>query len=253
MDYSRFLVADVFGRANSVLRKYSGDSAPDVWRQHIQKAQAWIDREKMGPFTRYSAVLEGGRQTRNVTLEALRANGGTIIADAIIALRDNPTTQKLLSLSPFIETFGIPEELIDAAFAVLKVIRLTPRIDINSEVLAAFSILTHVAVLTKNATLADNICDTCLEAARTTDNSGAIFEFVARLVECASVNRDRTEAMQTLTNRLETLAFTLPASRPMAGLVSALESLKRVQPQLRPLLGRALAAAKLGTSRSPIA
>ncbi len=196
-------------------------------------------------------MTSGKPKGTSLSLEALRSNGGAIIADAIIALRDNPTIGKFLSLSPSIELLGIPEDMIDAAFAVLNIICLTPQIDINSETLAAFSILARVAVLTKNEKLADNICDACLEAARTADNSRAIFEFVARLVECASVNRDRAEAMQTLTNRLETLAFALPASRPMAGLVSALDSLKRVQPQLRPLLGRALAAAKLGMSRSP--
>ena len=247
----KFLVADVYGRASSIVVKRSSDAVSDAWRQHIQKAQPWIDQENIGPFTQYPAVLEGSRCAQQITLDGLRSNGGAQIADAIISLGSNPSIQDLLSITPFIETVGVPKEMIDAAFAVLTLIRVRPHSNADSETLVAFSILAHIAVLANNGALADRISEACLEAARTANKSHPIFEIVARLVECASVNRDRAEALETLTKRLETLAFTLPAARPTAALVSALKSLKRVQPDLRPLLGKALAATQLGTSRAP--
>jgi hypothetical protein len=114
----------------------------------------------------------------------------------------------------------------------------------------ALSVLTHIAVLTGNAGLADGIAEVSLERARFLDDSDQIFEVVCRLVECAGVIPDRAIAWLTLGRRLEILAFILPASGTMAGLAIAIERLKRVQSELAPHLGRALAAARLGVPRS---
>lgn len=65
---------------------------------------------------------------------------------------------------------------------------------------------------------------------------------MCRLIECAAVIKDRSEAARTLARRLEILAVLIPASEAADDLLSTIEMLKRIQPQLAPLLGRALAS-----------
>ena len=90
----------------------------------------------------------------------------------------------------------------------------------------------------------------CLDHARTFRGSEPLFEIVARLMECATVNANRTESMQTLGQRLELLAYMLPSSGLLSDLLSAIQKLKLIQPDLAPFLGKALAIARLGLPRS---
>lgn len=170
-------------------------------------------------------------------------------ADAFLALANDPTAKTLLSISPFIELFGFPNEAADDAERVLAAIRSAlPNEDEDDKIaLFALSVLAHVAILTENAALADGISEACLERARRAETHGLIFELACRLIECTAVVKDRAEAARTLARRLEILAFIVPASSA-EGLASNIEMLKRIQPNLAPLLGRALSAARLGSS-----
>ena len=110
--------------------------------------------------------------------------------------------------------------------------------------------MAHIAILTENAALADGISELCLEMARRAETYGMVFELACRLIECAAIVKDRSEAARTLARRLEILAFIIPVSEAAEGLASNIEMLKRIQPNVAPLLGRAFSATRLGSPRA---
>jgi hypothetical protein len=248
----KVLVADVFGRALGAFDRIPRESAPPSWKERIVKAYEWVQQEHIGPFTRYPAVLEGTRRPHRPTLAEFKSANFEAAITAYQDLAGDPSADRLLSISPFIEAFGFPDDAMDDVVKVVNSIRATAPGADDKTVVLALSVVAHIAVLAGNAALADSVCEVCLERARAIETPASIYEIVARLAECAAVIHDRDEASRTLARRLEILAFIMPASDAMAGLANAIDTLKRVQPRLAPLLGRALTAARLGMSR-PIA
>jgi hypothetical protein len=244
----KILVADVFGRALSAWQRVSQDVAPPTWKERIEKAYAWIVEEQIGAFSQYPSVLQGTRRQHRPTLAEFRA-GIPQVADAFRDLANEPSVNRLLSISPIIEAFGFPNEATDDVEKVLSSIRAMALDTDDRSVVFALSVLAHIAVLTESGALADSISEVCLERARRTKSSRSIFEIACHLVECTAVIKDRAEASRTLARRLEILAFVIPASEAADGLVATIEMLKRIQPELAPLLGRALATARLASPR----
>jgi hypothetical protein len=247
----KILVADLFGRAAGAWHQLSQEAAPPSWKERVEKVYAWIVEEKIGPFAQYPSVLQGTRRARQPTLAEFRnlPQG----ADAFLALASDPTANTLLSISPFIEAFGFPEEATGDVEKVLASIRAAPPDDDDKIAVLALSLMAHIAVLADNVALADSISEVCLERARRVETQGPLFEIACRLVECAAVIKDRAEAARTLARRLEILAFIVPASEAAAAVASTIEMLGRIQPELAPQLGRAHAAARLGSPRAAAA
>ena len=242
------LVADLFGRAVGAWRQLPQETSPPSWKERVEKAYAWIVAEQIGAFAQYPSVLQGTRRPHRPTLaEFQNLPQG---ADAFRALANDPSAKTLLSISPFIEAFGFPNEATGDVEKVLASIQSAPPDEDDKLTVLALSLLAHIAVLTENAALADGVSEVCLERARRIETQEPIFEIVCRLIECTAVVKDGAEAARTLARRLEILAFIIPASEAAAGLASTIEMLKRVQPDLAPLLGRALAAARLGSPRA---
>ena len=249
----KILVADVFGRALGAFDRMLREAAPPSWKERIEKAYVFIRDEHIGPFTRYPAVLEGTPRPNQPTLAEFKTGHFDAAVDAYQDLANDPSADRLLSISPFIEAFGFPKEATGDVVKVLNSIRMAvPSADDNS-ISLALTVIAHIAILTGNTALADSVSEVCLERARGIGKSRWIFEIVARLVECVAAIQDRDEARRTLARRLEILAFIMLASDEMARLASAIETLKRVQPELASLLGRALAAARLGIPHSTAA
>ena len=244
----KILVADLFGRALGASRRLSQEVAPPSWKERLDKAHAWVVAEKVGAFVHYPSVLQGTRREHRPTLAEFQSVPQS--ADAFLALANEPTPNTLLSISPFIETFGFPNEATGDVEKVLACIRSAPPEEDDHASVLALSVLAHIAILTENTALADGISELCLERARRSVTYGSIFEIVCRIVECTAVMKDRAEASRTLARRLEILAFITPASEAAEGLASSLEILKRIQPNLAPLLGRALSVARLGSPRA---
>jgi hypothetical protein len=244
----KILVADVFGHVVAAWQRVPQDVAPRSWKERMEKAYSWIVEEKIAAFSQYPSVLQGTRRKHRPTLAEIQA-GIPQVADAFRDLANDPSVNNLLSISPFIEAFGFPNEARGDIQRALSSIRVgAPDADDRS-VVVALSVLAHIAILTDDDALADGISEVCLERARGIDSSAPLLEIVCRLIECAAVIKDRGEAARTLARRLEILAFIIPVSAAADGVVSAIETLKRIQPELAPLLGRALAAARLGSPR----
>ena len=244
----KILVADLFGRVVGAWRQLPQEAAPPSWKERVEKAYAWIVAEKIGAFAQYPSVLQGTRRAHRPTLAEFQSVPQG--ADAFLALANDPTVNTLLSISPFIEAFGFPNEATGDVEKVLASIRSAPPDEDDKITVLALSLLAHIAVLAENAALADSISEVCLERARRMETQGPIFEIACRLIECTAVIKDRAEAARTLARRLEILAFIVPASEAAEGLASTIEMLRRIQPELAPLLGRALAAARLGSPRA---
>jgi hypothetical protein len=244
----KILVADLFGRAVGAWRQLPQEAAPPSWKELLDKAYAWIVAEKIGTFAQYPSVLQGTRRAHRPTLAEFQSIPQG--ADAFLALANDPTANTLISISPFIEAFGFPNESAGDVEKVLACIRSAPPDEDDEMTVLALSVLAHIAILTENTALADGISELCLERAQRAVTHGSIFEIACRLVECTAVMKDRAEAARTLARRLEILAFTIPTSEAARGLASNIEMLKRIQPNLAPLLGRALSAARLGSPRA---
>jgi len=244
----KILVADLFGRAVGAWRWSPQEAAPPSWKERVEKAYAWIVAEKIGTFAQYPSVLQGTRRVHPPTLAEFQSVPQG--ADALLALANDPTASTLLSISPFIEAFGFPNEATGDVEKVLASIRSGPPDEDDKITVLALSVLAHIANLTENAALADGISEVCLERAWRVETQASIFELACRLIECTAVMKDRAEAARTLARRLEILAFIIPASEAAEGLASNIEMLKRIQPNLAPLLGRALSAARLGSPRA---
>ena len=197
------------GRAVGARRQLSQQSAPPSWNERLDKAYAWIVAENIGTFAQYPSVLQGTRRAQPTLAEFQSVPQG---ADALLALANDPTANTLLSVSPFIETFGFPNEFTDDAEKVLASIRSAPPDEDDKIALFALSVLAHIAILTENAALAEGISELCLEKARCAETHRSIFELVCRLVECTAAMKDRAEAARTLARRVELLAFIVPAS-----------------------------------------
>jgi hypothetical protein len=106
----KILVADVFGRALAAWQRLSKDAAPPSWKERIEKTYEWILQEKIGPFAHYPAVLEGTRRPHRPTLAEFKAKNIEAAADAFNDLAKDASVYRLLSISPFIEAFGFPDE-----------------------------------------------------------------------------------------------------------------------------------------------
>jgi hypothetical protein len=245
----KILMADVFGRAVGAWHRISQDVAPSSWKQRIEKVYAWIVAEKIGAFAQYPSVLQGTRRPHRPTLADVQS-GIPQVAEAFRELANNPSVDTLLSISPFIEAFGFPDEASGDAEKVLASIREAPLDEDDKSTVLALSALAHIAVFGDNAALADSITEVCLERARRTEQQGPIFEIACRLIQCTAVIKDRAEAARTLARRLEILALVVPASEAAEGLAATIEIFKRIRPDMAPLLGRALAAARLGSPRA---
>jgi hypothetical protein len=248
-----FLVADTFGRVLGVWARLPQDRLTS-WKKHIDHAQQWIVEEKdIGPLSQFPAVLEGAPRALPLTLAQLESGILPQATEAFRRLKSDPTVDNLLATTVFFEAFGFPPEVMPHVVKVLDLIRGQGAGDDERRAAAIFAVLAHIAVLTKDAKLANGVAEVCLDRARAFKGSEPLFEIVARLVECAGVNANRAEAMQTLAQRLEILAYSIPSSELLSDLLSATQKLKSVQPDLAPFLGKALAITRLGLPRSAAA
>jgi hypothetical protein len=197
--------------------------------------------------------VEGTRRARQPTLAEFEAGNFAAAVSAYRDLRDDPSVENLLVVTPLIEAFGFPQEAISDVMKVLSIIRGQGGDGDERRDFIALSVLAHISILTDDIELADGVAEACMERARGLTNPNMVFEIVTRLVECSGTNAVGDTARVTLARRLELLALVLPSSDIISEFISAIETLKRVQPLLTPLLGRASAAARLALPRSTAA
>jgi hypothetical protein len=246
---SRFLTADVFGRAYGAFLALPEAVAPESWRTRLTTAKVWIETGDLNSLMSFPAVLEGARRARIPAISEL----GETIAEAYARLAHEPSIEMLLRLTPALQAYGVPEGVNISARQVVAQIRNGGDGLDDPIVQAALALSAHIAILAKDTELADAVAETCIEMVLGGKEQRSLYEAVFRLVECASANPDRETARTVLAKRLELLAFRLPVSERMTSYVALLQILRKVTPEIAAFLGRAVAAAKLAASRGAAA
>lgn len=237
---SRFLVADAFGRVVCASPQIAKGEIPQGWAEKIEPVKAWIEEQGLGFAAQFPSVLQGTLAPPTADL-GLRER----VSEVAQRLGEEPSPKNLARLTPFIEILGVPQGIVDAVRrCVLEIQKGAAGLEDNT-IQAALSTAARVAVLARDASLADVLADTCFDKVRSISSTDRNPEVVLRLLECAATEADRSKARETLGSRLERLSFVIPVGPFALELVAMLESLQRLDPDLAPRLGRAIHAARL--------
>lgn len=241
----RFLVADIYGRAEGSYRRFPEVGAPTDWHEPIQNARASIEQQKLQLAAYFPAVLEGGRRPRISTLDEVRQLAGDDVAVLYRRLIEQPSVDNFILLTPVVHTFGLPAEVGEAVLKLITSVRTVSGTIARDVFRAVLSLAAHVAAETMDLPLADLVADTSIENAVDHDERKLFIETVFTLLESAAANANREEARVTLACRLESLAFLIHPSG-LINLLSLLKTLQSLDTALAPHLGRAIAIARLG-------
>jgi hypothetical protein len=163
---SRFLTADVFGRAYGAFLALPEAIAPESWRTRLTTAKVWIDADDLNSLMSFPAVLEGARRARIPAISEL----GETIAEAYGQLSHEPSIEMLLRLTPALQAYGVPDGVNISARQVVALIRNgTDGLD-GPIVQAALTLTAHIATLAKDTELADAVAEICIEMVLSTGN-----------------------------------------------------------------------------------
>jgi hypothetical protein len=234
------LVADAFGRADAVLRRLPEGAAKEEWAKRVEVARKTQGKEGGVVLATYPAIGESARQDQPSLTEL--GELGTFYQSFI----DNPTIDNLLMLGPVIFSFGIPAEcLAPIAKLVIDWQQSGAKCE-DVKVQAAALLVVYVAVQLKDVSLADAIAQFFIQNALILGDEGRASEMLFRLVQCAAVDPDRSNARKVLARRLEIFAFVV-APVHLPDVYDSLKILQKLDAELATLLGKALAAARLGS------
>jgi hypothetical protein len=238
----RFVVADIAGRAMAAVTN-AGD-APPTWTERIEALRSWLEEKHIGLLTMLPAVLEGDLPRDPPVLENL---GG--LNEPFKKLMNEKSLDTLLQLTPAIWAFGFPAEARPSLDGVISIIRRNaPPIE-EELVLAGVKLISHIAVTTKDRKLADSVVEALMERVPIIQSRPSTLEAAYRFVECRGADTDAANATTALARRLEQFAFLVPSESSLPEVVNLLETIKMIDPSLECRLGRAMAIAKLGSSK----
>jgi hypothetical protein len=242
---SRFLVADVCGRAIGTVLRMPAERIPASWKTRADAIGEWIEKEQYQLLMTFPAVMEGARRPNKPVLSQME-----MLTKPYEQLIKEPTVDQLLLLTPAIHSFGFPPEALDSLYAVIASIRREPYKDGREFRDSALKLIAHISVLEQDVRLADAVAQACIERLAFIDERQPTHETVYRLIECAAADQDRERAMSTLARRLEQVANIVRDGAFLGELADLFEVLKIINSSMSQRLGRAIALAKLGAARN---
>lgn len=242
------LVADVCGRAGGAWSRIPKDKVPASWTERIDKLSSWINEKRYYFSMQYPAVMQGARRPVPL-LSAVPAD----IYELYAELMKEPSLDHLLRMTPAIHVFGPPPEITEAMHKLIGIIRADSSADEDGRVTSAIELLSHVAALLRDTNLANAVAETCIERIAIDERRETAVEAVHRLIECSAAETESAAARIFLSRKLEQLCYTIKKRELLTEIIASIEQLKLISPELNCGLGRALAIAKLGTSRSAVA
>jgi hypothetical protein len=237
---AEFIIPDIFGRVYAALAK-CGDRAPTSWRNRLEKMRNWIEEQEWEARIGLPSVLQGSREREMPRPEGQLALDMRAVFDEFAR---EPSLERLLALTGWIEFFGLGAEAIPGAKLVLQQLGTTTDVARSEGSRAAMTVCTRLAVVAGDHELAQVTADTYVERYRLELAGMSITQLVFQLIECASADVDRDRRLDTLGGYLTSLAFTLPAGDACAELLVLLENLQKIDDQLAPRLARAVHAAR---------
>lgn len=232
------LTADAFGRIDTAIKKLPESARPTAWATRIEKAREWIIQNQLSLSTIIPAIGESVRR-RQPTLDETSG-----FRDTFQKFCDKPTVDALIDCTPGIYVLGVPEEVATACnFVIANLQKTSARLADNNSSFA-LQLLSYVAVLVQDETLADAVAQFALEKVHELKDGETTLDIILRLVECSSAYADRSKAADTLARRLESVSF---LAKPSASvdLHDTLRLLQLLNESLSQRLGRALAASRL--------
>jgi hypothetical protein len=242
------LAADVYGRALQVLQRLPDSELPTPWRERLSRAGEWVAELGSARHAFFPSLTQGDRLA-----EPLPVPDETMahLAEIVQAIREHPTPYHLNRLVHLIEMVGVTPKVVDEVRDPITRILAENRQD-RDEFSALLALSGRMAVLGRDAALAEVVTTELLQLAQTAPDDLPVFMSVVRLVECAAADPDAVRALEALANRLEYLAGAVPTSQAALRLMLALKSLRRVHAPFAPRLSRAQNIAKLATPQISI-
>ena len=235
----KHLAADVYGRLAAVrLRRPA--ALPPSWLERLAKAEAWIIAQGKILASTFPAILQGASP-----LSHDKPAAGTPIAGLYDTLVRDPTIDNFLMLTPIIWAFGLQMEARDAVFAVVKSLHSVTKQGDADKAERVLGLAACAAVLTRDNELGEIVSQICIERAAALQKEDALLATVIIMLESSAANSDRDQAVATLAQRLEGLAFVSPTG-VLDELAELLRILRGINEPLGNLLGRAMATARLG-------
>lgn len=232
------LAADAFGRVDAALKKLPEAARPTTWIARIEKAREWITEKHFQLFAIVPAIGESVRR-KQPTLE--EAPG---FQDTFKKFCETPTVDGLIDCTPAIYTLGAPKEFVAACHTLIANLQKTSVHLADDNTKFALQLLSFIAVLAQDDSLADAVAQFALEKVRELKDEESTVDIILRLIECSSAYTDRTKAADTLARRLESLSF-LAKPSVSVDLHDSLSHLQLLDGALSQRLGRALAASRL--------
>ena len=233
------LVADAFGRVENAINKIPDGSRPEAWLERLAKAREWITKNGVELFTVLPAIGESAprKMPSDDELYIFRPAYDRLVAE--------PTTTNLLRCGAGFFTAGVTEKSLGACHSIVNRLQKDAIRWDDDDTQHVLQVLSFVAIQARDVGLANSVAEFCVEKVRELPVDGSTLDIVCRLVECASANFDRDQAMVALAGRLENVAFLAPP-QALNDLHNSLRHLQLLDNRLSSNLGRAVAAARLG-------
>jgi hypothetical protein len=232
------LVADAFGRIDTALKNIPEAFRPAEWVARMKKARKWIAEKHFELFSILPAIGESARRNQPGLDETYA------FREAFRKLCDESTVHALIDCTPGIYVLGVPKEAAAACQVVVAHLQKTSARLTDKNTKFALQLLSYVAVLAQDESLADSVAQFAIEKVRELKDDDSTLEIVCRLIECSSAYADRVKAAERLARRLEAVSL---LAKPSASidLRDSLSHLKLLDALLSERLGRALAVARL--------
>lgn len=237
---ARHLTADVFGRIDAAVNKLPEEARPSAWTDRITKAREWIVTNSAELFCILPAIGESTRRPMPTDVNAL-----AWFQPFFQNLSDKPSGDTLLLCGPGFYTVGVTQDALLACRGLMAELRKdAPRWN-DGDTQYIIQTLSFAALLAQDVLLADSVADFCVEKVRELNDGSSTLDILCRLIECASANPNRDQAMETVARRLEGVAFLAPPST-LLDLHDSLRHLQLLDDALARNLGRAVATSRLG-------
>jgi hypothetical protein len=236
---AKHLVADVVGRVEQAVNKIPEAQRPKAWSDRLATAREWVSVRGLGLFSILPAIGESARQSMISTDQTL------IFEARYREFADNPSVDSLLACGSGLFTVGVTDDIVRACHGLIEQLQKDGARSMDENVQFAVQVLAFVAVQSRDTKLADLVADFCVGKVGELPDDGSTLEIVCRLVECASADTARQQALNALARRLEGVAFLAPV-QSLVDLRDTILRLQALDPRLAPELGKAMAATRLG-------
>jgi hypothetical protein len=243
------LAADVYGRAIQAVQRIPDSELPPSWVTPLSQAAEWIAELGTARHAFFPSLTQGERLVVPLPVP------DDVIArlmEFVQAMKEHPTPDDLNRLVNLIEMVGVTPEVVEGVREPIRGILAENRKNLD-QFPALLTLSGRMAVLSRDAVLAEAVATELLQAAQSAPDGVPVFISVIRLLECAAADPDVVRAQETLTHRIEYLAGIVPAGKAALRLMLALKSLRRAHSAFAPMLGRAQHIAKLATPQIPLA